>query len=97
MASKLQLDPSDPGIAEVIAGATVGQEMILREVRIIPTSISETSFNADVVGLTVENESPEAEAAEEQYPSSDTGPSLEGMPMGQGYKQKSEYDSGTPA
>lgn len=100
MASKLQLDPADPGIADVIAEAKVGQELVLKEVRIVPSSISETAFSADIVGITVEGGAEAEEEETEEYgesPEGSAAPSLDGMPMG-GYKPKSSgYDQGTPA
>lgn len=79
MASTIQLDPADPGIAEVISGAKVGQELVLKEVRIVPANISATSFTGEVVGVSVE--AAEEEEMDESPTTQEMPEEMKGMPM----------------
>lgn len=75
MPSKLILDPSEPGINEVVAGAKVGTPIVLRELTIVPTIVSAEAFEADVTKVAVDMEN-DAEA----MPTGEA-PNVDGMPM----------------
>lgn len=92
MASTIQIDPTDPGMAEVIANAKVGQELVIREVRLIPSQISQTGFTGEIVGVALDSAPEEAEASaqEETAPvSTETPEGYEQMP-----KTNPGYDTG---
>lgn len=57
MPSKLILDPAEPGVNEVIAGMTVGQPIVLRELTVVPTMVDPGGVEADVTAVSIdENE-----------------------------------------
>lgn len=87
MPSKLMLDPKEPGIADVIAAATVGEPLVLREVTVIPSAITDSMFEADIsaVTMTEMEEMPEVEETEEQGEMP-----MKGMPM----TNEGGYDEG---
>ena len=85
MPSKLILDPAEPGVSEVISNAKVGEPLVLRDVSVVPTVITTTSFEADVGAITVDSETPpatEAEAPQTAMPMS-TMPKGEAVDEGQ--------------
>lgn len=79
MPSKIILDPAEPGISEVVAGAAVGEPLVLRNVTIIPTSVSDASIEADIAEVTLDEEIPMAEG---HGPEAAEGEDItKGMPM----------------
>lgn len=61
MPSKLILDPTEPGVNEVVAGMVVGEPIVLREVTIVPTLVDPNSVEADITAIAVEGAEGEGE------------------------------------
>jgi len=72
------LDPAEPGIADVVQSAKVGEPLVLREITVIPTAIDQTRFEADVAALTMDEMAEAPEVAPETTPMPEQ---MRGMPM----------------
>lgn len=84
MPSKLILDPAEPGISEVVAGAAVGEPLLLRSVSVVPTRVDADLLEADIAEISVD-EVPEVEAEEPEAPA---------VPQGMPMENKGQFDEG---
>lgn len=64
MPSKLILDPTEPGVNEVMATMKVGEPTVLRELTVVPTLIDQNTVEADVTAVAVEGAEEGAYGAE---------------------------------
>jgi len=87
MPSKITLDTAEPGIAEVVASAAVGEPLTLRNVTIVPTSVSDAMIEADIAEITVDDIPSVEEGAVETM---DDG----GVPVGMPTTNTGGFDEG---
>jgi len=68
MPSKLILDPAEPGVNEVMATMKVGVPTVLREVTVVPTMIDQSTVEADVTEISLDETDTGAEPIEAGMP-----------------------------
>lgn len=79
MPSKLILDPTEPGISDVIAGAVIGEPLMIASLTVVPTIMDGATMEADIMEIEA-GEIPDAEEVEAASPATEAETMMEGMP-----------------